>query len=414
MSREIPEEGKEATVHSTTEDIHPLISEKERRHSKLEFPQTWFFTASAPFLLELLFRIASENKARLDFVWPFIQKFSGELLRNVHEEVGLVEQYFASLFRLISRVSYNENHVQILFESAMIITTLEEEVFSKFTDHLITVFGKLCRAKIGLFNSPERVGLLSSILTRSAANADTCGPAFEIACAVIGEKSYSVVNEDNFGDCIDLMLYFSANAGNIVATCSADSTEDIVKKPKKKTVQRQVAIERGVKSLEVIFKLHTKIPKILDDKTIKSERAWFEFWLPILSGLGQQCYHPAREVRQQAFTLLQKALLLPELLNESALGNRLDILVGCFENVLFPLMEELLKPEVFKFDPSGMDETQIRSVGVLSKVFLHYLPQLMTAKELMNVWIRILEHMTYLIHVRESVLLVNDHCDSFY
>jgi hypothetical protein len=40
--------------------------------------------------------------------------------------------------------------------------------------------------------------------------------------------------------------------------------------------------------------------------------------LPILSGLSQQCYHPYKEVRQLALGLLQKTLLIPELVGESS------------------------------------------------------------------------------------------------
>lgn len=48
----------------------------------------------------------------------------------------------------------------------------------------------------------------------------------------------------------------------------------------------------------------------------RNQIAWFEFWLPILSGLGQQCYHPCKEIRHASIGLLQKSLFTPELVGE--------------------------------------------------------------------------------------------------
>lgn len=129
----------------------------------------------------------------------------------------------------------------------------------------------------------------------------------------------------------------------------------------------------------------------MEQKGIRSERAWFEFWLPILSGLGQQCYHPCRDVRQSALTYLQRALLSSEL--EQAGGDKLDCWVDSFENVLFPLLDELLKPEVFRLDAAGMDETRMRAAGLLSKIFLQYLNRLARWMELPHLWEKILQYM---------------------
>jgi golgi-specific brefeldin A-resistance guanine nucleotide exchange factor 1 len=64
-----------------------------------------------------------------------------------------------------------------------------------------------------------------------------------------------------------------------------------------------------------------------------------------------------------------------------------------FEEIIFPALENLLKPQVFQRDPSpgGMQETRMRMCSMLCKIFLHYLLDLNeSAKELNDLWLKIL------------------------
>jgi brefeldin A-resistance guanine nucleotide exchange factor 1 len=56
-------------------------------------------------------------------------------------------------------------------------------------------------------------------------------------------------------------------------------------------------------------------------------------------------------------------------------------LSAVFARVLLPILEELLKPQVFDRDPAGMEETRLRAATLLCKVFLQYLMLLGESKE---------------------------------
>ena len=43
-----------------------------------------------------------------------------------------------------------------------------------------------------------------------------------------------------------------------------------------------------------------------------------------------------------------------------------------FNKVLFPFIDDLLKPQVFQLDPRGMPETRLRASALLCKVFMQY------------------------------------------
>lgn len=47
-----------------------------------------------------------------------------------------------------------------------------------------------------------------------------------------------------------------------------------------------------------------------------------------------------------------------------------------FDRVLFPVLEELLKPQVYERDPGGFGETRLRAATLLCKVFLQYVVRL--------------------------------------
>lgn len=65
-----------------------------------------------------------------------------------------------------------------------------------------------------------------------------------------------------------------------------------------------------------------------------------------------------------AVTYLQRALLMHDLATLNG-----DEWEACFRNVLFPLMNRLLECGS-DIDPSGLDETKMRSATLLSKVIV--------------------------------------------
>jgi brefeldin A-resistance guanine nucleotide exchange factor 1 len=84
--------------------------------------------------------------------------------------------------------------------------------------------------------------------------------------------------------------------------------------------------------------------------------------------LAKQCVNPCREIRHQSFPILQRILLSPELATPEH-----DEWTNIFGEVLFPMVNVLLKPETYQSDPLGMSETRVQAAQLLSRIFLHYL-----------------------------------------
>jgi golgi-specific brefeldin A-resistance guanine nucleotide exchange factor 1 len=62
-----------------------------------------------------------------------------------------------------------------------------------------------------------------------------------------------------------------------------------------------------------------------------------------------------------------------------------------FSEVLFPLINQLLKPEVYQTDQIGMPETRTQAAQLLCKIFLHYLVLLSEWDGMLDLWSRILD-----------------------
>lgn len=93
---------------------------------------------------------------------------------------------------------------------------------------------------------------------------------------------------------------------------------------------------------------------------LEPNTAWKAYWSPIFGALTTQCTNPCREIRHAAFSALQRSLLSGEL---NSGGH--EEWTAIFNEVLFPLIVRLLKPEVYSSDPVGMSETRVQAATLL-------------------------------------------------
>jgi len=181
------------------------------------------------------------------------------------------------------------------------------------------------------------------------------------------------------------------------------------------------AVERAHKAVEMIYSLTNRVPGLIEHSHLEKsegtfieiiariqhsnyEIAWMTYWSPILEALLTQCLNPCRRIRHQAFTSLQSALLSPHIASVDH-----QEWTAIFDKVLFPLIRQLLKPEVYQTDPLGMVETKVQAANLLCKIFLHYLVPLSEWDGMLDLWLRILDIMDRLMnsgqgeHLEEAV-----------
>ena len=129
--------------------------------------------------------------------------------------------------------------------------------------------------------------------------------------------------------------------------------------------------------------------------------AWNAYWSPIFQALTSQCLNPCREIRHEALVSLQCSLLSTDLASDNH-----KEWIAIFSEVLFPLIGQLLKPEVYQSDPIGMSDTRLQAATLLCKIFLHHLVMLSEWEQMLDVWLRILAIMDRLMNSGQGDHLV--------
>lgn len=151
-------------------------------------------------------------------------------------------------------------------------------------------------------------------------------------------------------------------------------------------------VERGLVALDALYELRLRVPDLVNGSALGPEKgmsssqhkfeleglrrspiytAWGTFWLPLLLTIAKHSVNGSRDIRQRAIGYLQRVLLSSQLLTD-----RDAALTAIFGRVLFPVIEELLKPQVYNQDPPGFEETRLRASTLLCKAFLQYLTPL--------------------------------------
>ncbi|XP_016355977.1 Golgi-specific brefeldin A-resistance guanine nucleotide exchange factor 1-like [Sinocyclocheilus anshuiensis] len=176
------------------------------------------------------------------------------------------------------------------------------------------------------------------------------------------------------------------------------------------TVSFQVSLDL----LDLMHTLHTRAAGIysswaeeqrhLEDAGRKIEAdsptLWSSCWCPLLQGMAWLCCDARRQVRMQALTYLQRALLVHDLQTLDAVEWE-----SCFNKVMFPLLTKLLD-NVSPADVGGMEETRMRACTLLSKVFLQHLSPLLSLPTFAALWLTILDFMDKYMHAGSSDLLL--------
>ncbi|GAB1600980.1 Golgi-specific brefeldin A-resistance guanine nucleotide exchange factor 1-like [Argonauta hians] len=255
------------------------------------------------------------------------------------------------------------------------------------------------------------------------------------------------VTPHNFESCIHAIRAFveaSINGGQQKSSCSKNSQNPRDKKPHMKSnrpkkeqyktkrsysnasqhSQVQTSDEENdnetlsaglhslsIQLLDLMHTLHTRAASIfsywaeegngeVSESTIDAATSslWAKCWCPLLQGIARLCCDSRRQVRSQALTYLQRALLVHDLQTLSA-----SEWEACFNKVLFPLLTKLLS-NINSQDPSGMEETRVRASTLLCKVFLQHLSPLLSLSTFTALWLTILDFMDKYMHKGSDLL----------
>ncbi|GAB0087888.1 Golgi-specific brefeldin A-resistance guanine nucleotide exchange factor 1 [Sergentomyia squamirostris] len=161
----------------------------------------------------------------------------------------------------------------------------------------------------------------------------------------------------------------------------------------------------AIQLLDLMHTLHTRTAQIFrwwaeEGGVLPHGGAlWQQGWCPLLQGIARLATDQRRQVRTSAITCLQRALLVHDL--QSLSGPEWT---GCFKQVLFPLLSDLLAETPPPSDPSLLEESRMRTATIMSKVFLHHLTPLIGLSSFSELWLEILDYSERFMKIGSDML----------
>lgn len=165
----------------------------------------------------------------------------------------------------------------------------------------------------------------------------------------------------------------------------------------------------SIQLLDLMYTLYTRTAQIFrwwaeeGCAVPQCSALWAQGWCPLLQGIARLAMDRRREVRTHAISCLQqRALLVHDL--QTLSGTEW---ASCFQQVLFPLLNELLPDSsaVACLDPILLEESRIRTATIMSKVFLHHLtPLIELGGAFSELWIQILDYIEKFMKVGSDML----------
>lgn len=363
--------------------------------SQLKFtkPATWEVHALV-FLVDLIVHTAWCNRDRMACFWEMLFGHFGELARSHSVPPMVREHIILGVGRLSLRFADRPEMQREVVQFFQLLCYLSPDVFQQLADPALSIVLRIVELDPPILHGsslwPHYFTLLSL-----AARSKTGGPyAFALLTSIVREDKLLFPLEF-YTEYVDLLNGFIAMAGSTSASLSASG--EILPSP----------VDWAIQALHKLVQLESKVREL----AITGESGWSEYVVPVHCALVQQCYHPVRQVRQQALALLQRTLLATDYA-----GMDRQCLLEEFRTVLLPLLEELQHAQGRMSRMSGqeMEEIQVRASTVLSRVLLSNLKVLFPSSaadpppDVLEVWQALLRQLLRLLEgsgdlIRESV-----------
>ncbi|EDN92618.1 hypothetical protein SS1G_08481 [Sclerotinia sclerotiorum 1980 UF-70] len=351
------------------------------------------YDPSMVYILELCTVLAIRDKETIDAFGADVAEALQNVIRNSASwHTLMVSRTIFYLLHLL-HASYEQPYIRVPVVLHA-ISSFKKDLFEKSATLVLQGLTQCIKEPGPLRNEIMTSPDFWVILKNLATSPSSASAVFEILEGVaIG--SPPTIMADNYESAVKLLNDF-ATAGSVGSTVEQKQDKRIrrgqqVKQPKPPVVDALVA--RGVKAVAMIFSLTSRIPVLMEQSHLESKKAWAAYWSPIFIALTTQCTNPCREIRHEAFSSLQRSLLSPELTS----GDH-EEWTAIFDEVLFPLITRLLKPEVYSSDPIGMSETRVQAATLLCRIFLHYLVLLSKWDGMLDLWLKILDIMDRLMN----------------
>ncbi|KAJ7168148.1 hypothetical protein C8R43DRAFT_983232 [Mycena crocata] len=351
------------------------------------------YDPASVFLLETMVSITCQTSQYIEDLWPIVFEHLSALLNtSTQYSFLLIERAVVGLLRLCLIIAGKPSLRDQIYISFDLLSCLPPSVATSVAEQVVSGVLLLVKNHKDIISSQTEWNLVFALLRSTISHPEAAQPSFELLTSLVSDGSDQSVTIDNFSGLLNLLDEFATGAGAVV-----EAQQRQGRRQEPLSSANSPPIERGRKAIELIVNLKAFMSPLAESAHLPQGLAWRQLCLPLISSLSRQSTSAAREVRHSAISQLQRVLLGPHILFDEADSEQVEEI---FNRVIFPLLDELLKPQVFHRDPRGMPETRLRASALLCKAFMHFEVRESQAKaDIRILWIQILDLLDRLMNI---------------
>ncbi|CAK5279479.1 unnamed protein product [Mycena citricolor] len=383
----------EALAHERTVAKLKQVTDEDGNPPADDGSYTLPYDPASVFLLEMMVSITCQTVEHIDELWPIVFEHLSALLANTLQySVLLVERAVVALLRLCLLLATKPALRDQIYVSFDLLSCLPPSVASSVSEQVVAGVLLIVQNHKAIISSQTEWHLVFALLRTTISHPEAARTSFELVTALVSDGPDQTVTIDNFSGHLNLLDEFASYAGMVV-----ENRHQGGRRQEPLSSANSPSIERGKAAIDLIVNLKKFLVPLCESAHLPREQAWRQLCLPFLGVLGRQSINAAREVRHSAIGQLQRILLGPHLFFDDANAEQIEEI---FNRVIFPLLDDLLKPQVYLRDPRGIPETRLRASALLCKVFMHFeVRETQTNADIRLLWIQILDLLDRLMNI---------------
>ncbi|KAI9064275.1 Sec7-domain-containing protein [Trametes sanguinea] len=349
------------------------------------------YDPASVFLLEMMVSIARQTPQHIEEVWPIVFEHLSALLSTPTQySVLLIERAVVALLRLCHILAERHTLRDQVYLAFDLLARLPPTVASSVAEQVVAGLSMILQQHPDIVRSQTEWNVVFALLRSTISHSEASRQSFEILSGFTNDGSHQLVTPDNFTGLVNALDEFATVAGIAVdAQQQGRRTQSL-------NASNSPIVERGRKAIDMIADLKKFWAHFAESAGLPKAQIWRQFGLPLLTSLARQASNTSREIRHAAIVHLQRILLGPHLpVDEDNHGQVEDI----FNRVIFPLLDELLKPQTLLRDPLGFPETRLRASALLCKAFMQFEAREGQQADIRVLWIQVLDLLDRLMHV---------------
>ncbi|KAL1944754.1 hypothetical protein VTO73DRAFT_3184 [Trametes versicolor] len=354
-------------------------------------PYTLPYDPASVFLLETMVSIARQTPQHIEDVWPIVFEHLSALLSTPAQySILLIERAVVALLRLCLILAERHTLRDQIYLSFDLLARLPPAVASLVAEQVVAGLTLILQQHRAIVHSQTEWNVVFALLRSTISHPEAARQSFDILASIATDTTQQLVTPDNFTGLVNALDEFATVAGIAVdAQQQGRRTQSL-------TAANSPIVERGRKAIDMVADLKKFWAHFSETAGLNKNHIWRQFGLPLLTSLARQSSNTSREIRHAALVHLQRILLGPHLpIDETNHGQIEDV----FNRVLFPLLDELLKPQTLMRDPMGLPETRLRASALLCKAFMQFEAREGQTADIRVLWIQVLDLLDRLMHV---------------